>query len=245
VVRREGRSLNHYVHLGTGNYHARTARLYTDYGLFTCNPQIGQDVHKVFLQLTSLGRVSDLKHLEQSPFTLHKSILDKIEREAAHARDGKQARIIAKLNALVEPQIIQALYSAARDGVEIDLIVRGMCALRAGVPGISDRIRVRSIIGRFLEHTRAYYFHNVGKQEVYLSSADWMERNFFRRVEVSFPLLSADIRKRVLADLDCYLQDNTQAWIMGSDGTYRRAEPGKAAPFAAQQALLAQLAQQS
>lgn len=245
VVRREGRSLNHYVHLGTGNYHARTARLYTDYGLFTCNPQIGQDVHKVFLQLTSLGRVTDLKHLEQSPFSLHKSILDKIEREAAHARDGKPARIVAKLNALVEPQIIQALYAAARDGVEIDLIVRGMCALRPGIPGISDRIRVRSIIGRFLEHTRAYCFHNGGRQEVYLSSADWMERNFFRRVEVAFPLLSADIRKRVLADLDAYLRDNSNAWLMQSDGSFIRLQPDKEPPFSAQQALLEALAQQS
>jgi polyphosphate kinase len=245
IVRREGRTLNHYVHLGTGNYHARTARLYTDYGLFTCNPQIGQDVHKVFLQLTSLGRVTDLKHLLQSPFSLHEGTLEKIAREAANARAGKPARIIAKLNALVEPQVIHALYAAARDGVEIDLIVRGMCALRPGVPGISERIRVRSVIGRFLEHTRVCCFHNGGDPEIYLSSADWMERNFFRRVEVAFPLLSPELRQRVIGDLGCYLRDNTQAWILMSDGSYQRASPGKTAPISAQQVLLSKLALQS
>jgi len=245
VVRREGRQLVNYVHLGTGNYHTRTARLYTDYGLFTCNPLIGEDVHKVFLQLTSLGRVTDLRALLQSPFTLHATLLRLIEREAEHARAGRPARIVAKLNALVEPQVVQALYAASNAGVEIDLIVRGMCSLRPGVAGVSERIRVRSIIGRFLEHTRVYHFGNDGAAEVYLASADWMERNFFRRVEVAFPVLDPDLKARVLRDLDYYLRDNCQAWVLGSDGQYRRLTPGDESPFSAQQALLAELAEPS
>lgn len=245
VVRREGRRLVNYVHLGTGNYHTRTARLYTDYGLFTCNPLIGEDVHKVFLQLTSLGRVTDLHCLLQSPFTLHAALLRKIEREAELARAGRPARIIAKLNALVEPQVIQALYQASIDGVEIDLIVRGMCSLRPEVPGVSERIRVRSVVGRFLEHTRVYYFGNDGDPEVYLSSADWMERNFFRRVEVAFPVLDPELKARVLRDLDYYLRDDSQTWMLGSDGQYRRLTPQNGPGFSAQQTLLAELAEPS
>jgi len=242
VVRREGRQLRRYVHLGTGNYHVRTARLYTDYGLLTCDAAFGEDVHKVFQQLTSLGRAAKLKKLLQSPFTLQRAIVDFINREAEHARAGRPARIIAKMNALIEPQVIKALYEASRAGVKIDLIVRGMCALRPGVGGVSDNISVRSIIGRFLEHTRVFHFHNGGDEQVWLSSADWMGRNFFNRVEVCFPIEDKRLRQRVIKEsLLNYLGDNTQAWLLQADGSYRRAAPGGHKPRAAQARLLADL----
>ena len=241
VVRREGRALRHYAHLGTGNYHPRTSRLYTDYGLFTCEPAVVEDVQRVFLQLTSLGMVGRFEHLLESPFTLHDGLLAKIEREAEHANAGRPARIVVKLNALVEPRSIQALYAASQAGVEVDLIVRGMCALRPGVPGVSDRIRVRSVVGRFLEHTRVFLFHNGGEAEVYCGSADWAERNFFRRVEVCFPVLDEALRARVTDELMLYLADNQQAWELLADGTYRRVDAGQAAPVSAQQALLERL----
>jgi polyphosphate kinase len=243
VVRREGKRLRHYIHLGTGNYHPRTARLYTDYGLFTCDPGIGEDVHKVFLQLTSLGKVSKLNKLLQSPFTLHSSLLDKINREIQNVQQGKAARIIVKVNSLVESQIIQALYNASMAGVKIDLIVRGMCSLRPGIPGISENISVRSIIGRFLEHTRVYYFENAGNPEVYCASADWVERNFFRRVEVAFPIETKKLRERVIRDLKFCLKDNIQAWVLQHDATYWRLEPGDNTPFSAQQTLLEEFAE--
>ncbi len=224
VVRREEAGLKHYAHLSTGNYHPRTARLYTDYGLFTADPGICKDVHGVFLQLTSLGKVGKMKHLLQSPFTLAKELHRKIERETELAEKGKPGRIIAKLNALVEPEIIKTLYKASQAGVSIDLIVRGACSLKPGVPGISDNIRVRSVIGRFLEHPRVFYFGNGGEPEVWLSSADWMERNFFRRVEVAFPLLDKKHRERVIAELNGYLEDKAQTWLLSADGTWRHPE---------------------
>ncbi|HKJ21589.1 MAG TPA: polyphosphate kinase 1 [Gammaproteobacteria bacterium] len=241
VVRRENGSLRHYVHLGTGNYHPRTARLYTDYGLFSCNTEIGRDVHQVFLQLTSLGKVSKLNRLFQSPFTLYDALIAKIEREIKNASRGKPSRIIAKMNSLTDPQIIQALYRAAMAGVQIDLIVRSMCSLRPGVPGVSGRIRVRSVVGRFLEHTRVYYFENGGQPEVYCSSADWMGRNLFRRVEVCFPLEDTTLKQKVITDLHNYLKDNIQAWELQPDGGYHRVAPGDEAPFSAQQAFLQEL----
>jgi polyphosphate kinase len=224
VVRREEAGLKHYAHLGTGNYHTRTSRLYTDYGLFTADQAICKDVHGVFLQLTSLGKVSKMKHLLQSPFTLARELHKKIERETELAEKGKPGRIIAKLNAVVEPEIIKLLYRASQAGVSIDLIVRGACSLKPGVPGISDNIRVRSIIGRFLEHPRVVYFGNGGEPEVWLSSADWMERNFFRRVEVAFPILDKKHKERVIADLNGYLDDTAQTWLLRADGSYQRAE---------------------
>ncbi len=242
VIRREGRSLKRYVHLGTGNYHARTARLYTDYGLFTCDRAFGEDVQKVFHQLSAMGRPGRLKKLLQSPFTLHKSMLEFIGREAEAARAGKPARIKAKMNALTEPQIIQALYQASQAGVQIELIVRGMCALRPGVPGVSENISVRSIIGRFLEHTRVYYFENHGNPLVYLSSADWMGRSFFSRVETCFPVEGKRLIKRVVKEsFDTYLADNTHAWLLQSDGSYRRHKQGNARPRDAQLILLQDL----
>ncbi len=244
VVRREGKRLRHYVHLGTGNYHARTARLYTDYGLLTADPAIGEDVHRIFLQLTSLGKVTHLNKLLQSPFTLLKGLIQRIERERTHHEAGRPARIIAKINALTEPQIIQALYRASQAGVPIDLIVRGMCALRPGVEGVSETIQVRSIVGRFLEHTRVYYFENDGKPEVFCASADWMERNLFHRVEAAFPIENKRLKQRVIDDLHAYLKDNTQAWVLQSDGTYRRLTPAEGeAPFSAQRSLLERYAE--
>lgn len=240
VTRREGRRLRHYVHLATGNYHARTARLYTDYGLFTCDKAMGEDVHRVFQLLTSLGRGKKLKKIVPAPFNLHKELLRLIEREADNARAGRPARIIAKMNALLEPQIIRALYQASQAGVKIDLIVRGMCCLRPGVPGVSDNIQVRSIVDRFLEHTRVFYFHNEGDYDLYLSSADWMGRNFFQRVEVCFPIEDQSLRNRILKEgLELYLADNTQAWILNKDGEYRRAKPASnQKPRSAQATLL-------
>jgi len=234
--------LSRFVHLGTGNYHPRTARLYTDYGLLTCNPQIGEDVHNVFMQLTSLGRVQNLNLLLQSPFTLHETLLDWINHEAQLAREGKPARIIIKINSLTEARAIQALYKASAAGVKIDLIVRGMCCLRPGVPGISENIQVRSIVGRFLEHTRVYYFQNGGNTRLYCSSADLMERNLFNRVEIAYPILDREAMNRIIKELGIYLADNTHAWILNQDGTYRHLQPGDDTPASAQEILLEQLA---
>jgi polyphosphate kinase len=222
VVRREDGALRRYVHLSTGNYHAFTTKLYTDFGLLTSNEQIGADVNDIFTQLTGLGKASKLQHLWQAPFNLHKQVLRAINAEIAHAKAGREARIIAKMNALLEPQVIAALYDASKAGVQIDLIVRGVCALRPGLPEVSENIRVRSVVGRFLEHTRVFYFHNAGADDVYLSSADWMPRNFFRRVEVCFPVFDPKLKKRVIAEgLTIYLEDNALAWEKTEDGSYR------------------------
>ena len=242
IVRREADGIRRYCHLGTGNYHPRTARLYTDYGLLTCDEEIGTDVHEIFLQLTSLTRTPRLRRLLQSPFYMHEALQGLIERELAHAVNGKPARIIVKLNALVDPQIIESLYRASRAGVRIELIVRGVCALRPGIPGVSDNIVVRSVIGRFLEHSRVYWFQNDGASELYLASADWMERNFFRRVEIAFPVLDAQLRERIFSDLETYLADNTNAWELRPDGSYVRVAPGEGPPQDAQALLLARYA---
>jgi polyphosphate kinase len=242
IVRREDDVLRRYVHLSTGNYHQANSRTYTDIGLMTSNPGIGEDLHKVFQQLSGLGPVIELKHLLHSPFTLYRSVLEKIERETAHAEAGRPARIVAKLNALNEAHVIQALYRASQAGVEIDLIVRGACTLRPGLPGISERIRVRSIVGRFLEHSRVYWFANDGAPEIYCASADWMERNLRRRIEVAFPILEPALAQRVHDEtLANYLADNTEAWLLDGDGRYSRAVPGDQSPHSAQQWLLSQL----
>ena len=242
VIRREDGKLRRYAHLGTGNYHARTARLYTDFGLMTANEIITADINQIFTQLTGLGRAGKLKALLQSPFTLHPEIIAAIERETIAAKAGKPAAIIAKMNALLEPNVISALYEASQAGVKIDLIVRGVCALRPGVPGISENIRVRSVVGRFLEHTRIFYFRNLGDELIYLSSADWMDRNFFRRIEACFPVLDARLKKRVIQEgLKPYLRDNQQAWEMSTDGSYRR-RSSRAKPYCAQTELLATVA---
>ncbi|MDP2823454.1 MAG: polyphosphate kinase 1 [Sulfuritalea sp.] len=241
VLRREDHGYRRYIHLGTGNYHPRTTRFYTDFGLLTSNPEIGDDVNEVFKQLTGLGKASALKHLWQAPFSLHSKMLGAIQAEIEAARAGKPARIIGKMNSLLEPEIITALYEASQAGVKIDLIVRGVCSLRPGVKGLSENIRVRSVIGRFLEHHRIFYFHADGRQDIYLSSADWMERNFFRRIEISFPVLEPKLKQRVLKEgLKPYLADNSQAWEMDGTGEYQ-IKATKRARITAQERLLADM----
>lgn len=242
IVRREQGRLRRYVHLSTGNYHQITSRVYTDFGLMTADNDIGEDVHKMFQQLSGLGTAIKLKRLLQSPFTLHKGLLEKIEREIAHAQAGRPARIIAKMNALNEASVIQQLYAASIAGVQIDLIVRGACALKPGIPGVSENIRVRSVIGRFLEHSRVYWFGNDGAAEIYCASADWMERNLLRRIETCFPILDPQLAHRVYDEaLANFLADNTQAWMLQADGSYQRTEPGEEMPHSAQLALIARL----
>ena len=242
IVRREGREIRRYAHLGTGNYHAGTARAYTDIGLLTCDPEISADVHDVFRELTGLGQVAELGRVLQSPFTLHRTLLDLIEGEIRHAEAGKPARIVARMNSLSEPSIIRALYRASRAGVVVELIVRGICCLRPGVRGVSDNIRVRSIVGRFLEHSRVFFFHADGEETLYCSSADWMQRNFFRRVEVAFPLIDRELRARVIQEtLELPLLDNQRAWELQQDGTYRRANGNGSKPVDSQAALMESL----
>lgn len=245
IVRREGRKLQRYVHLGTGNYHSGTARAYTDIGLLTANEEIATDVHALFQQLSGLAPSFTLKRLLSAPFTLHEGLLSRIAREADHARRGRPARIIAKMNALNEPTVIRALYAASKAGVRIDLLVRGACCLRPGVPGVSENIRVRSVVGRFLEHSRVYFFGNDGNAELFCSSADWMERNLLRRVETCFPILDPELAQRVFdEELANYLADNTQAWELQADGRYERVFPAEGEmPHSAQQSLMAKLCQ--
>jgi len=240
VVRREGKKLRRYVHLGTGNYHAGNARLYTDYSFITCNKEVSEDVHKVFQQLTGMGKALSVKKLFHAPFTLHKSLLNLIDAEAEYARAGKKdARIIVKVNSLTEPKIIQALYRASQAGVKVDCIVRGMCRLVPGIKGVSENITVRSIIGRFLEHTRVYYFGNNGESKVFAASADWMERNLLSRVETCFPIEDEKLADRMVEELNMYMEDNCQAWELQSDGNYIKVAPKKDAEiFSVQQTLL-------
>ena len=225
VIRREGRRLVRYVHLGTGNYHPRTAKVYEDFGLLTAHPGICADVHEVFRRLTGLGQAENLWHLAQAPFTLMPMVLESITREIKHVKEGKRGLIRAKLNALIDPEVIEALYAASQAGVEVALIIRGVCALRPGVKGLSENIRVWSVIGRFLEHSRIYYFHNQGHEEVWLSSADWMQRNLRRRVEIAFPVLDAKAKKRVIEEgLLVHSDKNPSAWEMDAQGNYDRNE---------------------
>ncbi len=244
IIRREGASLRRYAHLGTGNYHVRTARSYTDFGLFTAHPDITSDVSAVFMQITGLGQQKSLHHLWQAPFTLHSQVLAAITREIQQTMNGQKGHIIAKMNALTEPMLIEALYEASQAGVRIDLIVRGVCLLRPAVKGLSEHIRVRSIVGRFLEHHRIYYFRHGGAHDLFISSADWMDRNFFRRIEVAVPVLDIRIKKRLMEEgLRTYLRDNCQAWIMDEAGLYRRAKPARnGAEFSSHVALLKRLA---
>ena len=243
ILRRENGELVRYAHLGTGNYHAGNARLYTDYSLLTSDDALCEDVSKLFSQLIGMGKTLRMKKLLHAPFTLKKGILDMIARETANALEGKPAHIIAKCNALTDAKVIRALYKASQAGVKIDLVVRGMCCLRPGVPGVSHNIQVRSIIGRFLEHTRIYYFLNGGEEQIYLSSADWMERNLDKRVETCFPVEGKKLLMRVKKELESYLTDNTQAWAMQVDGSYQRITPsGNQNSRSAQQALFDKLA---
>lgn len=242
ILRRENGELVRYAHLGTGNYHAGNARLYTDYSLLTSDDALCEDVSKLFSQLIGMGKTLRMKKLLHAPFTLKKGILDMIARETANAQEGKPAQIIAKCNALTDAKVIRALYKASQAGVKIDLVVRGMCCLRPGIPGVSHNIQVRSIIGRFLEHTRIYYFLNGGDEQLYLSSADWMERNLDKRVETCFPVEGKKLLTRVKKELESYLSDNTQAWVLQADGSYQRLQPvGNQNPRSAQQGLYEKL----
>lgn len=226
IVRREKNKIRRYAHLGTGNYHSINAQQYADFSLMTGEKEITTDVHFVFQQLTGMGRATKLKQLIHAPFTLHKSLLYMIGREEQHATEGKDAHIIIKVNALTEPKIIQALYQASQAGVKIELIVRGICCLKPGVAGVSDNIKVRSIVGRFLEHARIYYFLNDGEHNTYLASADCMERNLFSRVEVCFPIEDTKLAERVRKEgLQMQLADNSQSWELKSDGSYKQNRP--------------------
>jgi polyphosphate kinase len=240
VIRREETGLQFYAHLGTGNYHLTTTRLYTDFGLLTAHQEMAREVNEIFIHLTSLTKPSKLNHLWLAPFALQSEIIKAIRNEAKIAKSGKPGRIIVKVNAMVDESVIRALYAASHDGVKIDLIVRGACTLRPGVPGLSENIKVRSIIGRFLEHSRIYYFRNELKHDVYLASADWMSRNLFRRIEVAFPVLDKTLKKRVITEgLNPYLKDNSNAWELESNGHYqRRKVRGKQAVFSAQHYLM-------
>ena len=241
VVRRESGAMRTYVHFGTGNYHPRTTRFYTDFGLLTANEEIGADVAEVFKQLTGLGQAGRLRHLWQAPFTLQPNVVQAIKDEAEIARAGRKGRIIVKVNALLEPETIEALYEASQAGVEIDVIARSVCALKPGVAGLSENIRVRSVVGRFLEHHRIFYFGADGADKLYLSSADWMERNFFKRIEVAFPILDPKVKRRVMKEgLRPYLGDNCQAWELGNDNQYRRKNP-RTTRRSAQEILLKEL----
>ena len=240
VIRRDEGGLGYYAHLGTGNYHPTTTKFYTDFGVLTCQPQLGRDVNEVFMHLTSLAKPQRMHHLWLAPFALQDQVIKAIRNEAKIAKSGRPGRIIAKINALTDEPVIRALYAASKDGVKIDLIVRGACTLMPGVPGLSENIRVRSIIGRFLEHSRIYYFRNDLAHDVMLASADWMNRNLLRRIEVAFPVLDRGLKRRVIAEgLTPYLKDNSNAWELDEHGQYhRRKARGKQKAFSAQQHLM-------
>src|SRR5690554_5186100 len=243
ILRREQGELVRYAHLGTGNYHAGNARLYTDYSLLTSDLAITEDVHKLFNQLIGMGKAQRMKKLLQAPFTLKRKLLELINRETLAAQAGKPAHIIAKANSLTDVKVIKALYKASQAGVKVDLIIRGMCCLRPGIPGVSHNITVRSVIGRFLEHSRVYYFLSEGQEQIWLSSADMMERNLDKRVETCFPLEGKKLVSRAKQELLVHLNDNTQAWLLQSDGSYVRCTPtGNQNPRSAQLTLLDKLA---
>ncbi|MBL4819749.1 MAG: polyphosphate kinase 1 [Gammaproteobacteria bacterium] len=226
IVRRESGKLKYYAHLGTGNYHRKNSLVYTDYSLMTCNETLCADVHKVFQQITGMGKKINLSLLIHAPFKLKKSLVKMIETEALAALAGQPARIIAKVNALTEPDVIKALYTASHAGVKIDLIVRGICCLKPGIKGVSDNIRVKSVVGRFLEHSRVYYFEN-NTYQVYCSSADWMERNLLNRIEVCFPIVKKKLVARIITELEMYLDDKGQSWELLSSGEYVKSVPDK------------------
>jgi polyphosphate kinase len=225
VVRREDDKIRRYVHIGTGNYNAKTSKLYTDVGLFSCRPELGADLTDLFNYLTGYSLQKSYRKLIVSPVNTRESFYRLIQQEIDHVRAGRSGRIVAKMNALVDPKMIENLYRASQAGVSIDLIIRGMCCLRPGVPGVSENIRVISIIGRFLEHSRIYYFNHGGNPKVFIGSADWMTRNIDRRVEVITPIEDPEISKDLQEILGIMLADNRQAWDMRSDGSYQQRRP--------------------
>jgi polyphosphate kinase len=226
VVRREELGIRRYVHLSTGNYNPLTARFYTDLGLLTCHPEFGEDATNLFNLLTGICQFQEMRQIWVAPFNLHRNLLSLIERETRHAQQGLPARIIAKMNSLVDREIIQALYRASKAGVKIDLIVRGVCCLRPQFKQASRNITVRSIVDRFLEHSRIVYVENACRPEIFVGSADWMPRNFFRRLEVVFPIKDGAAKERILQEiLGVMLMDNVKARFLRADGTYRRKPP--------------------
>jgi polyphosphate kinase len=244
VVRREKDEIRRYVHLGTGNYNPATAKVYTDLGLLTCRPELGEDATRLFNSLTGLATRTTYNRLVTAPRDMHRTVLEWISRETAHAREGLPARIRAKLNALVDTAVIEALYDASRAGVPVDLIVRGVCCLVPGVPGVSETIRVHSIVGRFLEHSRFFLFANGGEPEVWASSADWMPRNFFRRVETSFPIVEPELGRQLSDAFDVLMADNVRSRALGPDGNYERRHPGRGEPALDSQAYFLEQARQ-
>ncbi|HEV7389259.1 MAG TPA: polyphosphate kinase 1 [Gemmatimonadaceae bacterium] len=238
VVRKDRDGIRRYVHIGSGNYNSQTAHVYTDLGLFTADPDVAADLTDVFNSMTGFSRRNDFRNLLAAPRNMRTRFTEMIDREADHARKGRPGRIIAKMNALVDPEIIQHLYAASQAGVDIDLIVRGICCLRPGVPGVSDNISVISIVGRFLEHSRIFYFQNDGDEEVYFGSADWMPRNFDRRVEVVAPIEDRLLHARVCSLLEVLLVDNRQAWDLRPDGSYVQRKPGRAPVISAHERLV-------
>ncbi len=246
IVRRDEDRIRRYLHLSTGNYNATTARFYTDIGYLSARKDLGEDVAGLFNLLTGICRFQPTKKLLVAPFQLHQALLDLVQQEADYARQGLPARIIAKMNALVDQQIIQALYRASQSGVQVELIVRGVCCLRPGVPGLSERIRVRSVVGRFLEHSRIYYFENNSRPKVFLGSADWMPRNFFRRIETVFPIEDGILRDRIINEiLSGCLADNLKSRLLGADGIYRRPAVDERVPRQSCQQEFMRLAQTS
>jgi polyphosphate kinase len=241
VVRREGENIRRYVHIGTGNYNSKTANLYTDVGLFSCREDLGADLTDLFNYLTGYAHQHSYRKLLVSPVSMRDRLIALIRREIEHSNNGKTARIIAKMNSLVDPQIITSLYAASQAGVQIDLIVRGTCCLRPGVPEISDNIRVISIIGRFLEHSRIFHFHNNGQNEVYIGSADWMPRNLDRRVETVIPIEDPKISQTLQDILEIMLADNRQAWDLQSDGSYIQRRPRRNQPERSSQYILMEI----
>ena len=242
VVRREANGIKRYCHLGTGNYHQGNTFMYTDYGYMTSDNRITEDVHKIFMQLTTFGDNPELSTMVQSPYGIRKMLLRNIDKEIAHAQAGMPAKIVAKMNGLISPILVEALYKASQAGVSIDLLIRGVCCLKPQVPGVSENIRVHSIVGRFLEHDRVYWFHNNGNDQVYISSADWMPRNMTQRIEQAVKIKQKPLKKRIIKNLQLYLSDNQQRWELDVEGNYHRIKTTvEDEKVSAQQILLQQL----
>jgi len=244
-VRREKERMHRYVHIGTGNYNPKTARLYTDLGLFSCREELGADLTDVFNFLTGYSRQKTYQEVLVAPVNMRDRFLALIQREIENVQNGFSGRIVAKINSLVDQEMISSLYAASRAGVKIDLIVRGICCLRPGLKDISENIRVVSIIGRFLEHSRIFYFYNNAQEEIYIGSADWMGRNLDRRVEVITPVRDPDIAKDLQEILGIMLADNRQAWELHPDATYVQRRPGHDCPEASAQQILMSMALKS
>ena len=238
IVRRERDGIKRYCHLGTGNYHQSNTGIYTDYGLMTSNERVTSDVHKIFMQLTTFGENSELDVLVQSPNGIREMLLERIECEINNANNNQEAKIVAKMNGLISPIIIDALYKASRAGVQIDLIVRGVCCLKPQIPNISENIRVHSIVGRFLEHDRVFWFHDNGQDHVYISSADWMPRNLTQRIEQAVLIQQKNHKKRLIKNLELYLSDNENRWILDANGQYHRVKRDNGEQIISAQAIL-------